>query len=100
MNLAFIIITCIFPQEHDEEVVKSVNEMAINEDGEEEAVSGDDEDDGSSAVEEDDDDDDGWITATNIKAKRREIDGGAGEKEEQKHVRVACMTTDFAMQGR
>ena len=82
--------------------MKSINEMSINEDREEQTASGDDEDDGSSADEgeEEDDDDEGWITATNIKEKRREIEGGTGEKEEQKHVKVACMTTDFAMQGR
>ena len=95
--------------EVDEDVVKSVDEMAINEKMVETPVSDDERDDDSvdeegeeeNEEEDEEDDDDGWITASNIKQKRREIDGRAADGgEEQKHVKVACMTTDFAMQGR
>ena len=92
-------------QEADEEIVKSVDEMAINEKTEGPPVSDDGEPDDDSVEEEEEeeeddeeDDDEGWITASNIREKRREIDGRTAEDEEQKHVRVACMTTDFAMQ--
>ena len=91
-------------QEADEEIVKSVDEMAINEKTEGSPVSDDGEPDDDSVEEEEEeeddeeDDDEGWITASNIREKRREIDGRTAEDEEQKHVRVACMTTDFAMQ--
>ena len=92
-------------QEPDEEIVKSVGEMAINEKMRETPVSDDDdsadEEEGEEEEEDDNDDDnDGWITASNIKEKRREIEGRSaeGEEDEQKHVKVACMTTDFAMQ--
>ena len=80
--------------------------MAINENSEGTPVSDDGEQDSDSVEEEEEgeedeeDDDEGWITASNIKAKRREIEGRAAEEEEQKHVKVACMTTDFAMQVR
>ena len=79
--------------------------MAINEEEvDETSVSDGGEQDGDSVEEEEeeadeeDDDDEGWITPSNIKEKRREIDGRSAEEDEQKHVRVACMTTDFAMQ--
>merc|ERR1712066_847397 len=69
-------------------------------------VSDDEEPDDDSVEEEEEeeeddeeDDDEGWITASNIREKRREIDGRTAEDEGQKHVRVACMTTDFAMQN-
>ena len=93
-------------QEADEEIVKSVDEMAISEKTEGSPVSDDGEHDDNSVGEEEDeeddeeDDDEGWITASNIREKRREIDGRTAEEEEQKHVKVACMTTDFAMQVR
>ena len=79
--------------------------MTMNEEeGDETPVSDDGEQDGDSVEEEEgeadeeDDDDEGWITPSNIKEKRREIDGRSAEEDEQKHVKVACMTTDFAMQ--
>ena len=90
-------------QEADEEIVKSVDDMAINEKTEGSPVSDDGKPDDDSVEEEEDDeedDDEGWITASNIREKRREIDGRTAEDEGQKHVRVACMTTDFAMQVR
>ena len=87
-------------QEPDEEIVKSVEEMTINEKMGETPVSDDDDSVEEEEEEyEEDDNDDGWITASNIKEKRREIEGRSAEGEdEQKHVKVACMTTDFAMQ--
>ena len=92
-------------QEANEDIIKSVDEMTINEEEVDETpVSDDGEQDGDSVeeeeeeVDEEDDDDEGWITPSNIKEKRREIDGRSAEEDEQKHVKVACMTTDFAMQ--
>ena len=88
-------------QEPDEEIVKSVEEMTINEKMGETPVSDDDDSVEEEEEEyEEDDNDDGWITASNIREKRREIEGRSaeGEEDEQKHVKVACMTTDFAMQ--
>jgi rRNA maturation endonuclease Nob1 len=46
----------------------------------------------------DGDDDDGWITPGNVKEKRAAM-AGRGEEEAETRVRVACMTTDFAMQN-
>jgi hypothetical protein len=45
----------------------------------------------------DEDDDEGWITPKNFAQKRLEMFGVDAEKK-QEHVKVACMTTDFAMQ--
>jgi len=89
-------------EEPDEEIVKSVEEMTINEKMGETPVSDDDDSvEEEEEEDEEDDNDDGWITASNIKEKRREIEGRSaeGEEDEQKHVKVACMTTDFAMQN-
>jgi RNA-binding protein NOB1 len=47
---------------------------------------------------EDDDDEEGWITPGNIKEKRRLMEGRK-EDDAQAHVKVACMTTDYAMQN-
>ncbi|XP_045500935.1 RNA-binding protein NOB1 [Colias croceus] len=46
----------------------------------------------------DDDDDDGseWITPSNLKEKKKEIEFGECE---EKNVDVACITSDFAMQN-
>lgn len=44
----------------------------------------------------DGDDDEGWITPSNIKAAKQQINS---EQMEEKHVKVACITTDFAMQN-
>ncbi len=48
---------------------------------------------------EDDDDDEGWITPKNFAQKRLEMFGVEANKEREE-VKVACMTTDFAMQVR
>lgn len=44
----------------------------------------------------DDDDEDSWITPSNIKIKTKQMDS---EYLEEKSLKVACMTTDFAMQN-
>lgn len=44
------------------------------------------------------DDDDGWITPNNVKSKKDVYNGTEEGKAPQK-VKVACMTTDFAMQN-
>ena len=49
--------------------------------------------------EEDDDDDEGWITPGNFQQKRLEMFGIDASKKAEV-VKVACMTTDFAMQVR
>lgn len=45
---------------------------------------------------EEDDDDEGWITPSNVKAAKRQVNS---DLMEEKHVKVACITTDFAMQN-
>lgn len=42
------------------------------------------------------DDDEGWITPSNIKAAKQQVNS---DLIEEKHVKVACITTDFAMQN-
>ena len=44
-----------------------------------------------------DDEDDGWITPSNISRKKLQMNG-VEEEELPKRVKVACLTTDFAMQ--
>ncbi|KAB0797980.1 hypothetical protein PPYR_08973 [Photinus pyralis] len=46
--------------------------------------------------ESDSDDDIGWITPSNIKSAKKQLDG---ETTEEISVKVACITTDFAMQN-
>ena len=74
---------------------EEVDETPVSDDGEK---NGDSVEEEEGEADEEDDDDEGWITPSNIKEKRREIDGRSAEEDEQKHVKVACMTTDFAMQ--
>lgn len=45
---------------------------------------------------EDDDDDSGWITPSNVNHAKKQVNS---QLMEEKHVKVACMTTDFAMQN-
>lgn len=49
-------------------------------------------------ITDDDDDEEGWITPSNIKEKKRMMNGN--QCDEVQHVKVACMTSDFAMQVR
>lgn len=66
----------------------------------ESAVSGDDDEDSEDEENEDkdnaDDDNDGWITPSNIQKAKKQLNS---ENMEDKQVKVACMTTDFAMQN-
>lgn len=48
------------------------------------------------SIESDNDEDDGWITPSNVKQAKKQVHA---ELMEEKHVTVACMTTDFAMQN-
>lgn len=48
------------------------------------------------SIESDNDEDNGWITPSNIKQAKKQVHA---ELMEEKHVTVACMTTDFAMQN-
>ena len=50
----------------------------------------------SSEDDDDDDDDSGWITPSNVNRAKKQVNS---ELIEEKHVKVACMTTDFAMQN-
>ncbi|XP_044268253.1 RNA-binding protein NOB1 [Tribolium madens] len=43
-----------------------------------------------------DDDDSGWITPSNVVQAKKQVNS---QLIEEKHVKVACMTTDFAMQN-
>ncbi|EFA03398.1 RNA-binding protein NOB1 [Tribolium castaneum] len=45
---------------------------------------------------EDDDDDSGWITPSNVSQAKKQVNS---QLIEEKHVKIACMTTDFAMQN-
>lgn len=66
----------------DDEVIE---EETLSEDG----VEDDDEDNKE--------DSEGWITPSNLKAARRAM-GVSDRQEQKKEVKVACLTTDFAMQ--
>lgn len=56
----------------------------------------DEETDSNDEDEEEDDDDEGWITPSNVKAAKQQVNS---DLTEEKHVKVACITTDFAMQN-
>ena len=58
----------------------------------------DKENDGDS-VEEDDDDEDGWITPSNLKSKKAALTGVQDDVQTPEKMKVALMTTDFAMQN-
>lgn len=47
-------------------------------------------------IEEDESDDEGWITPSNVKAAKLQVNS---DLMEEKSVKVACITTDFAMQN-
>nr|CAI5827791.1 unnamed protein product [Callosobruchus analis] len=50
----------------------------------------------SSTSEDSEDDEQGWITPSNVDIAKRQVNS---QLLEEKHVVVACMTTDFAMQN-
>ena len=64
------------------------NELKCDDDDNSDCSEGEDDDDG------DGDDDSGWITPQNIAHKKQEINSEEGDKP----VKVACITSDFAMQ--
>lgn len=47
-------------------------------------------------TDDEEDDDEGWITPSNVKAAKQQINS---DLLEEKQVKVACITTDFAMQN-
>ncbi len=81
-------------QQHDQHV--SSDEGVSMDDSDKE--NGDENDEYDDDDYDDGDDDDGWITPGNVKEKRAAM-AGRGEEEAETRVRVACMTTDFAMQN-
>jgi len=86
-------------EEEDEEDSGTKEEMVeqepIEEDMEEINEVDDESDEGI-----EDDDDEGWITPSNLKAKKLEMLGANGVPEdEDKEIIVACLTNDFAMQN-
>ncbi|XP_050506456.1 RNA-binding protein NOB1 [Diabrotica virgifera virgifera] len=50
----------------------------------------------SNSIEDESDDDSGWITPSNVKTAKQQLNS---EIMEENHVEVSCMTTDFAMQN-
>ena len=79
-----------FYEEPEEEETKEENDEEMDQDN----------DEGIDNSEEDDDDDEGWITPSNLKAKRLEMLGANDlDEDEEREIIVACLTTDFAMQN-
>ena len=93
-------------QEQNDKVIQNLSELGLadqgeqdtpEEDGESDHSEEEDEEQGEGEGEEvEDDDDEGWITPANLSRKKRQMNG-QGE-EDQESVKVACLTTDFAMQ--
>ena len=89
-------------QEQNDKVIQNLSELGLadqreqdtpEEDGESDHSEEEDEEEGEEVEE---DDDEGWITPANLSRKKRQMNG-QGE-EDQERVKVACLTTDFAMQ--
>ncbi|XP_023944084.2 RNA-binding protein NOB1 [Bicyclus anynana] len=80
-----------------EEIAKQIKNMDLRDDEDVDnyiaKVSDNDEE---SESEESDSDDGEWITPSNLKEKKKELDDGVFE---EKNVEVACITSDFAMQN-
>ena len=89
-----------------EGIVDQVKDISLNHGNEEDSCE-EEEEEGEEEVEDHteeegedsiaDDDEEGWITPHNVQSKKREMTGEMVD-EEPKSVRVACLTTDFAMQ--
>lgn len=82
--------------------LKTVTDNGVGEEkidnSEELLVQADSSDESDESSDEDSDSDGGdWITPGNLQEKKKEMD--KGEYFEDKHVTVACITTDFAMQN-
>ncbi|TRY74392.1 hypothetical protein TCAL_04609 [Tigriopus californicus] len=90
----------------DQIVAEKVSELSIKNDTNENSLksqetldneNGNEVEADSESQEEDDDEDEGWITPSNIKAKTKAMNGALPGGDQ--FVKVACMTTDFAMQN-
>ncbi|XP_059078626.1 RNA-binding protein NOB1-like [Tigriopus californicus] len=93
-------------QNSDQIVAEKVSELSIKNDTNENSLksqetldneNGNEVEADSESQEEDDDEDEGWITPSNIKAKTKAMNGALPGGDQ--FVKVACMTTDFAMQN-
>ncbi|XP_045512405.1 RNA-binding protein NOB1 isoform X2 [Pieris brassicae] len=81
------------------EIVEKIKNMELTDEKEAENVIvkvEESESDEGEISSEDDDDGSEWITPSNLKEKKKEMDLG---EFEQKNVDVACITSDFAMQN-
>ncbi|XP_045484288.1 RNA-binding protein NOB1 isoform X2 [Pieris rapae] len=81
------------------EIVEQIKNMELTDDKEAENIIVKVEEskpDESEFTSEDDDDGSEWITPSNLKEKKKEMDLG---EFEEKNVDVACITSDFAMQN-
>lgn len=76
-------------REHEDHILDNTGRNNDSEDFHDE--SGDDD-----SNSEEDDDEAGWITPSNVNLAKKRVNS---ELMEDKHVKVACMTTDFAMQN-
>lgn len=88
-------------EEDDEEDSGTKDEM-VDQESVEEDVEEIHEEENDDEIDEgvEDDDDEGWITPSNLKAKKLEMLGANGVPEdEDKDIIVACLTNDFAMQN-
>lgn len=81
------------------------NEDTRNEEIANEGTENDDVDYDNSDIDEDDDDDeppfddDGWITPQNVAEAKRELTGAARLADDSPPPKVACLSTDFAIQN-
>lgn len=83
----------------EEEVTteEPVEDVLVAVDGDKKDVSDEEQEEDKTNEDDDDDDDEGgWITPSNVKVAKKQVNS---ELMEEKHVSVACMTTDFAMQN-
>lgn len=82
--------------DYEEETEKTNLDDILTSVSENENVNESEENYESEKDDDDDDDDDGWITPSNVKIAQKQVNSGLVE---EKHVEVACITTDFAMQN-
>jgi len=85
----------LVPVKDDTNNLTYKNELQCDDDNSDCSEDGDAYDDDNDD-DDDDDDDSGWITPQNIAHKKQEINSEADDKP----VKVACITSDFAMQVR
>jgi len=76
---------------------KNVNDILVSvEENSDNIISSEECDECSDDDDDDDDEEAGWITPSNVQKAKKQINS---ELMEERHVKVACMTTDFAMQN-